>query len=152
MSTIAAAAGVDRGTAYRHFENRDALVCAVYHASLDAIDTALDDARLEHAPVAVALHRLTENLITVIRRYPVSPERMRGNPETDRRVDAQQDRVARFFRRAADEGLIRSDLPDGLALALLRRAVELLAAQAELDPGPAADLAAHTLLHGIGER
>jgi hypothetical protein len=67
-------------------------------------------------------------------------------------VDAQQDRVERFFRRAADEGLIRSDLPDGLALALLRRTLELLATQTELDPGPAADLAVQTLLHGIGER
>jgi AcrR family transcriptional regulator len=149
MSAIAAAAGVDRGTVYRHFENRDALVCAVHRAALDALDDVLDRARLEHAPVTVALHRLAEDLIRVIRRYPLSPERMRGNPETDRRADAQQDRAARFLRRAADEGLIRSDLPDGLALALLRRTLELLAAQDELDPAPAADVAVHTLLHGI---
>jgi AcrR family transcriptional regulator len=151
MSAIAAVAGVDRGTVYRHFENRDALVCAVHRATLDAIDAALDHARLDNAPVAVALHRLAEDMIALIRRSPLSPERMRGNPEADRRVDAQQDRVERFFRRAADEGLIRSDLPDGLALALLRRTLELLATQTELDPGPAADLAVQTLLHGIGE-
>jgi AcrR family transcriptional regulator len=149
MSAIAAAARVDRGTVYRHFENRDALVCAVHRAALDAIDDVLDRARLEHAPVAVALHRLAEDLITLIRRYPIGPERMRGNPEADRRVDAQQDRVERFFRRAADEGLIRPDLPDGLAVALLRRTLELLAAQDELDPAPAADVAVHTVLHGI---
>jgi AcrR family transcriptional regulator len=152
MSAIAAAAGVDRGTVYRHFENRDALVCAIYHATLDAMDNALDGARLEHAPVAVALHRLAEDLITLIRSYPISPEQMCGDPETERRVEAHQARVERFLRRAADEGVIRADLPIGMDMALLRRAVELLAAHREIDPGPAADLAVHTLLHGIGTR
>src|SRR6201991_4748566 len=60
MAAIAERAGVDRSTVYRRFANREALLAAVYKAKMDAAEEAMDDARLEQAPVEVALHRYIE--------------------------------------------------------------------------------------------
>jgi AcrR family transcriptional regulator len=71
MAAIAAEAGLDRRTVYRRFAGREVLRDGVLQAKLDAFDAVLDDARLDSAPVAVALHRLVEGLIVVARRYPI---------------------------------------------------------------------------------
>ena len=64
---------------------------------------------------------------------------------------AHRDSVETFLRRAADEGLIRADLPDGMAWLLLHGVVDLVAHQyPDLDSGRAADLAVDVLLGGIG--
>jgi len=152
MAAIAAEAGVDRRTVYRRFDNRGALVDAVYRATLDAVDEALADARLDSAPVAVALHRLVEGFIGVIRRYPIESERMSCDAELYPRVLDHMERLAVFMRRAADEGLMRSDLPHGLASDLLKQILNVVARQPQLDPGPAADLAVDILLTGTGPR
>ena len=52
VAAIAGAAGVDRRTVYRRFPNRDALLCAVFQAKLDAIDDVLAQSRMAEAPVA----------------------------------------------------------------------------------------------------
>lgn len=151
IAAIAAEAGVDRRTVYRRFDNRGALVDAIHRATLDAVDEVLADARLDCAPVAVALHRLVEGFVSVLRRYPIEPERMRCDAELHQRVLDHMEQLAVFMRRAADEGLIRSDLPDGLASGLLKQIINVVARQpGEPDPGPAADLAVEILLHGTG--
>jgi hypothetical protein len=49
------------------------------------------------------------------------------------------------------EGLIRSDLPDGLPQALLHQIIGLLAHRfPDDDPGQAADIAVDTFLKGMG--
>ena len=151
IATIAAEAGVDRRTVYRRFCSREALLDAVYHVKLDAVDTVLADARLEDAPVAVALHRFVEGIIPVIRRYPLDAERMRCDVEAHARVLAHRARIAAFVQRAMDEGVIRSDLPDGMAGALLHQIIALTAREfPELAPAPASDIVVDTLLSGIG--
>jgi hypothetical protein len=76
---------------------------------------------------------------------------VRGDAECYARMLDQRAQVATFMRRAADEGLIRSDLPDGLAQALLQQIIGLLARQSPAeDPGRAADIAVDTLVSGIG--
>ncbi|MBQ0905437.1 TetR/AcrR family transcriptional regulator [Micromonospora sp. U21] len=55
MSTIASTAGVDRRTVYRRFATREALISAVYTTKLDAVDLVFEQARLDEAPVPVAL-------------------------------------------------------------------------------------------------
>jgi hypothetical protein len=63
----------------------------------------------------------------------------------------QREKVETFLRRAADDGLIRADLPDGLAWLLLHDIVELVAHRfPDLDCGRAADLAVELLLGGLG--
>lgn len=151
MATIATEAGVDRRTVYRRFASREALIAAVLQAKFAAIQEVLDSCRLEEAPVTVALHRLVEGIIEVVRRYPLNPEHT-GCPEAAVAFVAQQrGRVEVFLRRAADEGVFRSDLPDGLASALLHDIIGLMSHRfRDLDCGRAADLAVETLLNGVG--
>jgi AcrR family transcriptional regulator len=151
VSAIAAHAGVDRRTVYRRFPNRDALLCGVFEAKLDALDDALAQSRLTEAPVGVALHKLVEGVVAANRSYPVGHEQMTGSSGLTERYLAQREQVETFLRRAAEEGLIRADLPDGMAYALLYSIVSLLARQfPELECGRAADLAVEVLLGGIG--
>ncbi|WP_329457768.1 TetR/AcrR family transcriptional regulator [Streptomyces sp. NBC_01497] len=150
IATVAAEAGVDRRTVYRRFATREALLSAVYKAKLDASEAVLDQARLTEAPVAVALHRYAESIIPVSRQWPLDIRRlMNQDAEALARADAQRARLADFFRRAADEGLVRADLPDGWAMAMLGRLVDMAAHDfADLEPGRAADLVVASFLQG----
>lgn len=153
LATIAAQAGVDRRTVYRHFDNREALLDAVYRAALEAADEVACRARLETAPVTVALHRFVEGMIEVLRRYPIDLARLKCDPEIVGRVAEHRHRLTAFLRRASDQGLLRADMPDGLAAELVYQTVALLARDyGQLEPGPAADLAVDLLLNGIGHR
>ena len=151
MATIAAEAGVDRRTVYRRFASREELVAAVFQAKFAAIEEVLDTCRLQEAPVAVALHRLMEGVIGVVRRYPLNTGHTGCPKSASGRVQEQLQRVDDFLERAADEGLIRSDLPAGLSPALLHEVIGLMSKQfRDLDCGRAADIAVDVLLHGVG--
>jgi AcrR family transcriptional regulator len=151
VTAIAAEAGVSRRLVHRRFASREALEDSVFEAKLEAIDAVISDARLDRAPVTVALHRFVEGIITVVRRYPIDQEQMRGNAESYSRMLEQRARIAVFVQRAMDEGLIRSDLPEGMAVALLHEIIGLLALQfPDDDPGQAADVAVDALLKGMG--
>jgi AcrR family transcriptional regulator len=153
VAAIAAAAGVDRRTVYRQFPNRDALLCGVFQAKLDAVDEVLAQSRLTEAPVGVALHRFVEGAVDVARRYPVGHEQMGCSSTASGLHLAQREKIEAFLRRAADEGLIRADLPDGMAWSLLHGLVDLVAHRLpDLECGRAADLAVEVLLGGIGCR
>ena len=154
IATIAAEAGVDRRTVYRRFATREALLSAVYTAKLDASGAVLDQARLVEAPVSVALHRYVELIIPVSRRWPLDIRRlMDQDPIARERADAQRRRLADFLRRAADEGFVRSGLPEGWALALLTRLVDNASHEfAHLDAGEATDLVVSSFLDGVRPR
>jgi AcrR family transcriptional regulator len=151
VAAIATAAGVDRRTVYRRFPTRDALLCGIFQAKLDASDAIIAGSRLEEAPVGVALHRFVEGAVAVARRYPVGHEQISCSSTAAGRHVEQREKVETFLRRAADEGLIRADLPDGMAWALLHDLVDLVAHRYPgLECGRAADLAVDVLLGGIG--
>ena len=151
VAAIAGAAGVDRRTVYRGFPNRDALLCAVFQAKLDAVDDVLVRSRLTEAPVAVALHRLVEGAVEVARRFPVRNDRMNGSSDASARHVGQRERIETFLRRAVDDGLVRGNLPDGMVCSLLYDLIGLVAHRfPDLDCGRAADLAVEVLLGGVG--
>jgi AcrR family transcriptional regulator len=151
IASIAAQAGVDRRTVYRRFASREDLLAAIYEARLTAIEHAIEDARLREAPVTVALHRYVENIITVNRTWPVDLARMLTDESVHARRDAAVEEVDTFLRRATDEGLLRSGLPQGWASALLPQLMHLVSRQLpELSAGQAADVVVDTLLNGLG--
>jgi len=152
IAAIAVEAGVDRRTVYNRFDSREALLAAIYQARLDAVEKAVDDARLTEAPVAVALHRYVEGIISATRMWPVELERMRADSGIrDRRGDIIQ-RVADFIQRATDEGVLRADLPKGWIESLLRHIVHVAAHEhPEIEAAQAADFVVDSLLHGAGQ-
>lgn len=151
IASIAAEAGVDRRTVYRRFASREDLLAAIYEARLSAIEHAITDARLREAPVAVALHRYVENIITVNRTWPVDLARMLADESVHARRDTAIEEVDTFLRRATDEGLLRPGLPEGWASALLPQLMHLVSRQLpELSAGRAADVVVDTLLNGLG--
>jgi AcrR family transcriptional regulator len=154
IATIAAEAGVDRRTVYRRFATREALLVALANATLDGAEQALDEARLTEAPVAVALHRYVESIVSVSRRWPVDFGRLEsGDAATDERRQRVRSRVDAFVDRLVAEGLLRADLPAGWARAMLDQLVSLAAHRFPgLEPPQAADLVVDTLRKGVGTR
>jgi AcrR family transcriptional regulator len=151
IAAIAAAAGVDRRTVYRRFASREELLAAVYQARYDAVERAIEAARLREAPVAVALHLYVEGIIAVNRAWPVETNRMLAEEAIRERRRRLIEEVDLFLKRATDEGLLRSDLPPGwvarLLPPLLLHAAEGLSG---LSAAQAADVVVDTLLRGVG--
>jgi AcrR family transcriptional regulator len=148
MAAIAEQAGVDRSTVYRRFASREALLAAVYKAKNDAAGEAMDDARLEQAPVAVALHRYVENIVAVSRRWPVDTERFMADPVAGKTAAERLARLQAFVARAVAEGLFDAQ-DEEWAVELLRTLPGVAAHRTALEPGPAADLVVRTLLDGL---
>ena len=151
IANIATEAGVDRRTVYRRFASREDLLAAIHASRLAAVEDAIADARLREAPVAVALHRYVENIIAVNRTWPVGLTRMLADDSVRARRDASVREVDVFLERAANEGLLRSGLPQGWVSALLSQLMHLASRQRpELSPAQAADVVVDTLLRGLG--
>lgn len=151
IAAIAAEAGVDRRTVYRRFASREDLMAAVYGARYDAVEAAIEAARLREAPVAVALHRYVEGIIAVNRKWPVETSLMLREATILERRRGLIDEVDAFLRRATEEGLLRSDLPRGWVATVLPPLMEHAAENlSELSPAQAADVVVDTLLRGVG--
>ena len=149
MAAIAERAGVDRSTVYRRFANRDALLAAVHQAKIDSADRAMDAARLEEAPVAVALHRYVEGIVEVSRRWPVDLERFAADPAAAEGAARLLGRLDAFIERAIREGLLDAD--PVWAREVLRALTHVAAHETpDIPPGRAADLVTKTLLEGLG--
>ncbi|MGW7020236.1 TetR/AcrR family transcriptional regulator [Streptomyces decoyicus] len=150
VAAIAEAAGVDRRTVYRRFKTREALMAGVHVAKLDACEKVFAQARLDEAPVAVALHRYAEGIITVSRQWPVDLQQVQGEAAAARlrRLFEQLDA---FMLRAVHEGSVRPGLPDRWARSLLVHLTNLAAHEMpELTPAQGADMVAQSLFTGLG--
>ncbi|MFD0478409.1 hypothetical protein ACFQ0B_67180 [Nonomuraea thailandensis] len=126
-------------------------MAAVYGARYDAVEEAVEAARLREAPVAVALHRYVEGIIAVNRKWPVETSRMLREETLRERRRRLVEEVDAFLRRATGEGLLRDDLPPGWVATVLPPLMEHAAGNLpELSAAQAADVVVDTLLRGVG--
>ncbi|HET6503114.1 MAG TPA: helix-turn-helix domain-containing protein [Amycolatopsis sp.] len=151
IGAIAAEAGVDRRTIYRRFTGREELLTAVYEARLDAIEAAIEAARLREAPVQVALHRYVEGIVGVNRKWPVELSKMRMDPAIWARRLRSVDEVELFLQRATDDGLLRPGLPARWPGNVLGQLLHLASRELlDLSEPQAADVIVDTFLRGFG--
>lgn len=151
IGAIAAEAGVDRRTVYRRFAGREELLAAIYQVRLDAVEAAIEVARLREAPVPVALHRYVEGIVGVNRTWPTEVGRMRSDPELWARRQRSVEEVESFLQRATDEGLLRPGLPARWPGSVLGQLVHLATAELPgLSDAQAADVIVDTFLRAFG--
>jgi len=105
MAEIAAAAGVARGTLYRHFPTRDSLVAALEVAANDEAGRRLAEANLDRVPVDEGLARATRALVAVGMHYIVLL-RERRPPEPSFAAP-----LVTLLGRGVEGGELRSDVP-----------------------------------------
>lgn len=153
IGAIATEAGVDRRTVYRRFAGRDELLTAIYEARLDAVEAAIEVARLREAPVAVALHRYVEGIVGVNRTWPTEVSKLRPHPELWARRRRAVDDVESFLQRATDEGFLRPGLPARWPGSVLGQLVYLSTAELPgLSDAQAADVIVDTFLRAFGAK
>ena len=119
IAAIAAAAGVDRRTVYRRFTAREELLAAVYQARLDAIEAAIEAARLPR-------RRCRSPCTGTWRRSSGSTASGRStcaacapSPPSASAAASSSPASTRSSGARTDEGLLRADLPAGWVYRLL---------------------------------
>ena len=120
---VARRAGVGAGTLYRHFQNRDALIAAVFAEEVAALcDRAcsLLETRPPDEALAAFLREMVDHMYRqrgLGRTFFAASEIAGGEFSGDGR--ALEDAVAAMLRRGAEQGVLREDVPAGaLMLAL----------------------------------
>lgn len=112
MEEIARAAGVSRTTLHRAFGDRQSMVEIVATKVLDDCSRLFDQAGVDSAPAEQAFEALTDEVVTLGLAYTVlfgEPQVYR-TPELAEKIEAQDDRLERFFARGQEEELFRADV------------------------------------------
>ncbi|MFJ5262531.1 TetR/AcrR family transcriptional regulator [Streptomyces sp. NPDC088387] len=154
MEQIAEAAGVARTTVHRRFASREALITALAAWATQRFYEAVDSARPETSPPAVALYQVTANVLRVKIGWAFAMDALPADAPEIARVHAEVlSRCGDLFERARDAGLLRPDTDLEWARGVYYALIHEAASQAP-DTDAAVDTLAtrviDTLLHGVG--
>ncbi|WBB64264.1 helix-turn-helix domain containing protein [Streptomyces sp. WMMC500] len=154
MEQIAEAAGVARTTVHRRFASRDALITALAAWATRRFQEAVEAARPETAPPAVALYQVTANVLRVKIGWGFAMGAIATDDPEVARVHAEVlAGCERLFARARDAGLLRPDTDLGWARRVYYALIHEAAAEAPATDAAVDALATRlvdTLLRGFG--
>ncbi|GGF49114.1 TetR family transcriptional regulator [Marmoricola endophyticus] len=160
MSDLARELGVSKSAIYHHVESREDLLRAGLDEGLDALSAAIESAAAGPGSAGDRLRAaLRESVLVLAAHLPAVTLllRVRGNSGIEqqalRRRRELDDRLAALVSAAAEEGVVRRDLPPELVSRLLfgtvNSLVEWYRPSGTTDPASLADAVAAIAFEGI---
>lgn len=154
FSEVALQAGVGRATLHRHFRNRHELLTVLAEICIEETNEAVAATLDEGASARRQLQGMFKAVIPLGDRYSFLYRVDIGDEHTTAEYRRQLEQVAALVGRLKSEGAVAADVPTAWVVAQIDQLVWTAwneVAAGRIAAADAANLAARTLLHGLGK-